>query len=190
MKITSKDTMRKLENYSFIINNSKDDLIVKINEFEVPKKIIFIPVAHKYSICLGDLMDIWDVSDNNELMDLTVKVFLKDTLWKRFLYALFVGSVKRLPLIDFMRLITYTNEISIESANMFKSLHREPESPKEKAIYLQHKAGRMDMIDRFIARYPAYTIEQVLKLSWLTVYYAFESETNTNDTRIKLAKLQ
>jgi len=68
--------MRSMVMAGFLLNYSRVDFIAKIKSFVVPVKIGVIQVASIQSISIGDMIRIWDVKDNNELMELTKEIFL------------------------------------------------------------------------------------------------------------------
>ena len=131
-------------------------------------------------ISIEDMIIVWDVSDNEQLVILTARIFLEIEDEKK---------ISKLPLIDFLRLTSHLETISKLVANEFKKISRESEDPKIRNILSKYKGSAFDMLDRFCRLYPAYKIEEVKKMDWNTVLQAFISETKHNDIQTEINEL-
>ena len=180
MKITSKHKMSDLPKVLFIEKYSEIKLMEEIKKFDVPKEIKGIQVKDNQDISIGDMLEIWDITDQNTLFELTARVFLD----------LKLDKIPRLPLIDFLRLAEYTNETSLMAANLFKSLSRDPKDVRIKDILMKYKGSAFGIIARFCTQFPVYTLEEAKKLSWVKIYLAFEEKTKENDIQLEISELK
>jgi hypothetical protein len=190
MIINAKTKMSKMSKVSFLLKYSDIKFIDEIKKFKVVDKFKFLKVANQYTISIGDMFQIWDVKDNNQLMSLTIKCFLKDTRIKKFLFWLLYIEEKNLPLIDFTRLIIHTQETGELAAKYFQSLKVLSTDERIDEILNKYKGDPMDMISRFCKMFPAYTIKEALKMSWYDVYLAFKTSTKDNNIQIEISKLK
>jgi len=180
MKITAKHKMKDLPVIMHIVNNSKVDLMTEIMRFDVPKKINGCEVIDFQSISINDMLSIWDIKDQKDLIELTANIFL----------GLEPESIPELPLIDFLRLTKHTEEKGAYAAKLFQSLHREPKDKRISNILAKYKGSKFDIISRFCEQFPAYTLEQAKEREWVKIYLAFEAKTKRNDIQTEINELQ
>ena len=190
MIINAKTKMNKMSKVSFLLKYSEVKFIEEIKKFKVPAKFKSLKVANPYSIAIGDMFQIWDVKDNNQLMALALKCFLKDTKLKRLLFWLQYRKAENLPLIDFTRLIVHTQETGEMAAKYFASCKTLSTDERIDEILKKYKGDPMDMISRFCKMFPAYTVKEAMKVSWYDVYLAFQTSTKDNNIQIEISKLK
>jgi len=172
--------MKEFPRLNFIIKNSDDDFLAKVKAFDVPKELNEINVKEYTDISIDDMLDIWDVSTEQGLYKMTAKAFLN----------LPETEIPELPLIDFIRLTQYTEEVSLSVGNLFKSLHREPEDIRISDILKNHPGDHFDIIARFCELFPSYTLEQAKDLSWVIIYKSFKKKTVEYDIELEKSKLK
>lgn len=179
MKITSKHKMKDFPRLEFIIKNSDTDFLGKVKEYDVPTELNGIKVKEYTDISIDNMLDIWDISSEKSLYKMTVEAFLE----------LEEKDIPELPLIDFIRLTQYTEEVSLTVGNLFKALHREPEDIRVADILSRHKGEQFDIIARFCTMFPAYTLEQAKDISWTIIYLSFKNKTTEYDIELEKSKL-
>ena len=172
--------MKDLKRMMFILNNSDDNLLDKIKAFDVPTEINGIKVKPYKDISIDNMLDIWDIKTTEQLYKMTAEAFLE----------LDEKEIPKLPLIDFIRLTQYTEEIAILVAELFKKLHREPEDIRIVDILSKYKSNQFGIVARFCNMFPAYTLEQASQLSWTVIYLAFENKTIEYDIELEKSKLK
>lgn len=180
MKITSKHKMKDLKRMMFILTNSDDNLLDKIKAYDVPTEINGIKVKPYKDISIDNMLDIWDIKTTEQLYKMTAEAFLD----------LDEKEIPELPLIDFIRLTQYTEEIAILVAELFKKLHREPEDIRIVDILSKYKSNQFGIVARFCSMFPAYTLEQASQLPWTVIYLAFENKTIEYDIELEKSKLK
>lgn len=190
MIITKKTKMRAFDTLQHILDVSNVDLQKEIKEFPIPKKIGLIAVADIGDIPIKHIFDIWDCSDNNELLKTTTAVFLKNTFWKKIIYKIQFFNEKRLPLVDFTRLVIYASEVSELSAKKFKSCKVLSTDKRIDDIVSKYQGDKMDMIIKFCKLFPAYTVKTAMEVGWHDIYLAFKSETKDTNIQIEISKLE
>jgi len=166
------------------------DLMEMIGTFDVPERIKFIRVTPKNKIPIKDIFKMWDIQDDESLVSTTIDIFLKNNKLKKFLYWAFIGKEKGLPMIDFLRLCSHTEQTSKYIGGLFDALKREPEDENQKAIFAKYNGSKFDFIQRFCSIAPAYTYDQAYELPWPTIYMAFRSKAMADDIDKELAELE
>ena len=162
----------------------------EVRKFDVPKKIGFVSITEQNKIPIKDVFKIWDIKDNDSLINATSDVFLKNTRMKRFIYTLQFGKNDNLPMIDFLRLCGHTEDTGKHIANLFDGLKREVKDESKKAIYAKYNGSKFDFIQRFCKIAPAYTYDQAYELPWPTIYMAFRSKVISEDIEEQIAELE
>lgn len=190
MIITKKTKMRAFDTLQYLLDVSNVDLQKEIKEFDVPKRIGLVNVTDIGDIPIKHIFDIWDCSDNNELLKVTTEIFLKNTFWKKILYKIQFFNEKRLPLIDFTRLVIYASEVSELSAKKFKSCKVLSTDKRIDEIVSKYQGDKMDMIMKFCKLFPAYTVKTAMDVGWHDIYLAFKSETKDTNIQIEISKLE
>ena len=190
MKITARTKMAKLGVVSVLQKVWDKTLIDEVRKFDVPDKIGFIKVTNKNKIKISDVFKMWDIKDNESLINTTSEIFLKNTLVKKALFYIQFRKSERLPMIDFLRLCSYTEDTGKQIADLFDSLKREPKDENKKAIFAKYNGSRFDFIQRFCSIAPAYTYDEAYELPWPTVYMAFRSKVMAEDIDNELAELE
>ena len=189
MIITSRTKMYVFKRLQAILNASDTNILDEVKKFDIPKQIGFIKVTDINDIPIGKMFEIWEVKTNEELINKTIDVFLKNTLWKKILFKLNFFNEKYLPLIDFMRLVLYTNEVSELVANYFKSCKVLTVDKRYEAIYNKYKGEYIDVIINFCKIFPSYTIEQAMKVSWVDIYQTVKANTKDINIQIEISQL-
>lgn len=190
MRITSKTRMYVYKRLQTLLNVSDVNIQDEIKKYDVPKQIGFIKVTDINDIPIGKMFEIWELKTNEELISKTIEVFLKNTLWKKILFKLNFFNEKYLPLIDFMRLVIYTNEVSELVATYFKSCKVITVDKRYEAIYEKYKGEYIDVIINFCKIFPSYTIEQALKVSWVDIYQTVKANTKDINIQIEISQLK
>lgn len=194
MKITSKHKMKDLAKMSFILSHSSQDLMEEVRVFDIPTHINKIPVRRFECVEMGELLELWDIKDNNELITKTASVFLKQEIETKKGLKIIDFDIKKipnLPLIDFLRLTLYCEERFTYAAKLFKSLQRQSDDPKVQAILDDYKGSEYGIIARYCKIFPGkYTIQEAKKVSWVDVYLAFDEETKQNDIQLRISKIE
>ena len=189
MIITSRTKMYVFKRLQAILNASDTNILDEVKKFDIPKQIGFIKVTDINDIPIGKMFEIWEVKTNEELINKTIDVFLKNTLWKKILFKLNFFNEKYLPLIDFMRLVIYTNEVSELVANYFNSCKVLTVDKRYEAIYNKYKGEYIDVIINFCKIFPSYTIEQAMKVSWVDIYQTVKANTKDINIQIEISQL-
>lgn len=190
MTITNRTKMSAMTRLGYLLKYSKVDFIEEIKKYVVPARIKLIKIAPIQSISIGDMFRIWDVKDNNDLMNLSIKLFLCNTVYKKILFKLLFINEKNLPLIDFTRLIIHTKETGEKAAEMFQSLKIITTDERVEGILKKYKGSTSDMIARYCKLYPAHTQQSAMKVSWYDVYMAFKTDTISKNIDIEIAQLK
>jgi hypothetical protein len=203
MKLTSKHKVKDLPKFTFLLEHSDTDLMKEVAKFDLPMKIgkedSKFRTLHKWickkikskkvfekrifevkdfqSISIGEMMEIWDISNNEQLVEVSARIFLGVTDQKK---------ISNLPLIDFLRLMIHLEKVSKMAANEFKKLNRENKDPKLRNILSKYKGSDFGMIARFCKLFPIYTLEQAKNISWVICFKAFEEETKSNDIQTEI----
>jgi hypothetical protein len=172
-----------------LLNVSDINIQDEIKKYDVPKQIGFIKVTDINDIPIGKMFEIWELKTNEELISKTIDVFLKNTFCKKILFKLNFFNEKYLPLIDFMRLVLYTNEVSELVANYFKSCKVLTVDKRYEAIYNKYKGEYIDVIINFCKIFPSYTIEQAMKVSWVDIYQTVKANTKDINIQIEISQL-
>ena len=189
MIITSRTKMYVFKRLQAVLNASDTNILDEVKKFDIPKQIGFIKVTDINDIPIEKMFEIWEVKTNEELINKTIDVFLKNTLWKKILFKLNFFNEKYLPLIDFMRLVLYTNEVSELVANYFKSCKVLTVDKRYEAIYNKYKGEYIDVIINFCKIFPSYTIEQAMKVSWVDIYQTVKANTKDINIQIEISQL-
>lgn len=189
MIITSRTKMYVFKRLQAILNASDTNILDEVKKFDIPKQIGFIKVTDINDIPIGKMFEIWEVKTNEELINKTIDVFLKNTFWKKILFKLNFFNEKYLPLIDFMRLVLYTNDVSELVANYFKSCKVLTVDKRYEAIYNKYKGEYIDVIINFCKIFPSYTIEQAMKVSWVDIYQTVKANTKDINIQIEISQL-
>lgn len=190
MIIKSKTKMKDVTRAAYLSKYSQTKFIDEIKKFEVPKRLSLIKVTNIQSISMSDMFQIWDVKDNNKLMELTKRIFICNKWYKKLLYKIIYRNENNLPLIDFTRLIIQTEEIGTTAAKLFSNLKVISTDERVDAILKKYKGDKMDMIARFCRMFPAYTVKTAMQVSWYDIYLAFKTETKDNNIQIEISKLK
>lgn len=189
MIITKKTKMKAFDKLQHILDVSNVDLKKEIKDFPIPKRIGLVNVTDIGDIPIKKIFDIWDCKDNNDLLKTTIDIFLKNTFWKKILFYLQYFNEKRLPLIDFTRLVIYSGEVSELSAKKFQSCKVLSTDKRIDDIVSKYQGDKMDMIIKFCKLFPAYTVKTALEVGWHDIYLAFKSETKDTNIQIEISKL-
>lgn len=190
MNITSKSRMRMYDKIKYILPLSDTNITSEISAFAVPKKIGLIKVSDIYSVTINDIFKLWDCTDENKLLQLTLDIFLLDKWYKKVLYKLQYFKAERLPLIDFTRLIIQSGDLSKLAAEKFASCKVNYDDERYESILKKYSGNQVDLIRRFCNLMPAYTIEQALKMTWYDIYLVFKSDANSQNIQLEISKLE
>lgn len=178
--------MAKFSRLNYVLNVSKLDFINEVKRFDVPKRFGLVKVTGMYSLSIGDIIRLWDVSDNNELMEVAKEIFLTDKWYKELL----LPKTELLPMIKFTRLIIHAEETGKHAAQMFGKLKVNHSDSRMDAILSKYEGDPMDMISRFCKMFPSYTIKEALKVSWYDVYLAFKTDTKDANIQLEVSQLK
>ena len=190
MKITSKHKMKDLAKMSFILSHSSQDLMEEIRVFNVPTHINKIPIRRFETVEMGELLELWDVKNQEQLIIKTAKILLKQELETKVI-DFDTKEIPNLPLIDFLGLTLHCEERFTYAAKLFKSLQRTSDDPKIQEILDDYKGSEYGIIARYCKLFPGkYTIQEAKKVSWVDVYLAFEEETKQNDIQLRISKIE
>ena len=182
--------MKDLAKMSFILSHSSQDLMEEVRVFNVPTNINKIPVRRFECVEMGELLDLWDVKNQEQLIVKTAKTLLKQELETKNI-EFDIKKIPNLPLIDFLRLTLHCEERFTYAASLFKSLQRTSDDPKVQAILDDYKGSEYGIIARYCKLFPGkYTIQEAKKVSWVDVYLAFEEETKNNDIQLRISKIE
>ncbi len=190
MRITGRTKMSAYKRLQYALKVSDIDFQAEVKKFEVPTKIGFIPITKMEEIPIKKIIDIWDCKDNNDLMKNTIEIFLTNNWWKKLLYKVFYFNEKRLPLIDFTRLLLHTSDIVKITSDYFKSCKTIETDPRHKAILEKYQGSHLNLISRFCEAFPAYTMEMALKVSWVDIYLCIKAQTDKTNIDIEVAQLE
>lgn len=174
----------------YILPLSDTNITSEISAFAVPKKIGLIKVSDIYSVTINDIFKLWDCTDENKLLQLTLDIFLLDKWYKKVLYKLQYFKAERLPLIDFTRLIIQSGDLSKLAAEKFASCKVNYDDERYESILKKYSGNQVDLIRRFCNLMPAYTIEQALKMTWYDIYLVFKSDANSQNIQLEISKLE
>ena len=177
MKITNKNTVKDLKKFAFLLDHSDTQLMDEVKKFELPEKVGKYPVKDYNEISISDMLLLWDIQYNEQLIKLAGHIFLGVTDIKKLYH---------LPLIDFLRLNVHLEQVSKMAANKFKELERQNNDPKIRKILAKYKGSDFGIIARFCKLFPIYTLEEAKNISWVIVYKAFEEETKSNDIQTEI----
>lgn len=179
MKITHLNKMRDLSRIGVLVNLDPE-FLNKVKAYDCPKFIDKVKIKHRNEIELQYLIQTWDLSDNQKLLNLTAKA-----------YGLNPEKINSYPLIDFVRLTIDLQEVAEESAKMFMTLKRESKDSEIAGVLEEFSTtGNLGIIDRFVTRSNgAYTHETAAKTQWIIVYNAFLNDTIEYDKQIAINEI-
>lgn len=180
MKITEKTKMKELARIEPILACSRQELLTEIKRFDVPTKVAGIEVIDASLIGLEDMLDIWNVKTEQDVLNLTAKCFL----------GLEPKDIPNLPLIDFLRLSIHLQDTATKAAELFRSLKREPKDGRVAAILEDFQTSDFGIIDRFCQRPPYYDHEYACKIAWTIVYGCFAEDTKKYDIEEKMEEIR
>lgn len=181
--------MKAINRANILLKYSDIDFVSQLKKFKVSKRINWLRVVNYTELSIGDVIKIWDISNNNQLIEVTKQIFLLNTWYKRLYYRIFVRNDENLKLIDFSRLVINTQDVGEHVAKKFESIKPLYSDERIKDIAAKYKGESSDMIARFCKLYPAYTIETAMKVGWYDVYLAFKNDTQQNNIQVEYSKL-
>lgn len=190
MKINKRTKMAHSFQIEKALKYSDTDIIEEVRKFPMPKKIRGLKVTPDNKVSIGNMMKIWDIKTDENLTDVTISIFLKNTARKRFLASLTAFRLSWLPFIDFMRLCVNTGDLGDKAAKLFDSLKREPKDEKRRAIFAKYKGNQFDFIKRFCDIAPAYTYDEAYNVPWVTVFMAFQAKVQQDDIEQEIMELE
>lgn len=190
MRITGRTKMKAYDKLQYVLKVSDIDFQEEVKKFNVPTKIGFIPITKLDAIPIDSIFKIWDCKDNNELLENTINIFLTNKWWKKLLYKVLYFNEKRLPLIDFTRLVIYTSEVVKITSDYFQSCKTIETDARHKAILEKYQGSHLNLISRFCEAFPAYTIDSALKVSWVDIYLCIKAQTDSTNIQIEVSQLE
>ena len=190
MIITGKTKMRDLQRANVLIKYSDIDLAAQVRKYKVEKQIAGMKVADIYSLSMGDVIDIWNIQNETDLLNTTKHVFLLNSKLNRFIYRIFVRKDENLPLIDFSRLLIHTQETGEFIAAKFAEIKPIYSDDRIKDIVAKYKSTADEMILRFCKLYPAYNFKTARNLCWYDIYMAFANDTKNQNIQVEYSRLK
>lgn len=190
MIITGKTKMRDLQRANILIKYSDIDLAAQVRKYKVENRIAGMKVADIYSLSMGEVIDIWNIQNETDLLNTTKHVFLLNSKLNRFIYRIFVRKDENLPLIDFSRLLIHTQEVGEAIANKFSEIKPIYSDDRIKDIVAKYKSTADEMILRFCKLYPAYNFKTARNLCWYDIYMAFANDTKNQNIQVEYSRLK
>lgn len=190
MIINGKTKMRDLVRANILIQYSDINLAEQVKKYKVEKRIAEIKVTDIYSLSMGDVIDIWNIQNSDDLLNTTKQLFLLNTKVKRLQYRIFVRKDERLPLIDFSRLLIHTQETGEFIAQNFAEIKPIYSDERIKDIVAKYKSTADEMILRFCKLYPAYNFKTARALCWYDIYMAFANDTKNQNIQVEYSRLK